>query len=92
VTLLLLFPLAGRAGRGATLVLAGVVLCALLALSVRRLHDRGKSPAWLALLLVPLVGPLWLGIELAFAAGTAGENRYGADPLASSGDYLTVKW
>ena len=87
--LLLLFVVE-RAGRTATLVLALAAWWALLALTVKRLHDRGKSPAWLALALVPLLGPIWLAIELGFLPGTRGENRYGADPLDPSRDYLEV--
>jgi uncharacterized membrane protein YhaH (DUF805 family) len=92
VAFAILYALLERLSRGATLALALAGLWALLALSIRRLHDRGKSPAWLLLALVPLVGPLWLAIELAFVPGTPGENRYGADPLAATGDYLEVRW
>jgi uncharacterized membrane protein YhaH (DUF805 family) len=63
---------------------------AFLALAVKRLHDRGKSGKWLLLALVPLLGAVWLAIELFFLPGTPGENRYGADPLASNADYLAV--
>ena len=92
VSFAILFALVERLSRGATVVLALAALWSLLALSIRRLHDRGKSPAWLLLALVPLVGPIWLAIELAFLPGTPGENRYGADPLAVTGDYLEVRW
>src|SRR5215470_14042960 len=81
---LLLFFVVERVGRTATLLLALAAWWALLALAVKRLHDRGKSPAWLLLALVPLLGPIWLAIELGFLPGTRGENRYGADPLAGS--------
>jgi uncharacterized membrane protein YhaH (DUF805 family) len=89
---LLLFSLVERAGRAATLVLALAAWWALLALTVKRLHDRGKSPAWLLVALVPLLGPVWLAIELGFFPGTHGENRYGADPRAASLDYLEVRF
>lgn len=56
---------------------------------VRRLHDR-ERPAWtLFALAVPVLGPLWLLVEL-LRKGTLGDNRFGEDPLADSGDYLTV--
>lgn len=38
-------------------------------LCVLRLRDRQRSGAWLALLLVPVLGPLWLVWELAFRRG-----------------------
>ena len=89
---LVLFFVLERAGRLATLLLALAAWWALLALAVKRLHDRGKSPAWLLLALVPLLGPIWLAIELGFLPGTRGENRYGADPLGGSLDYLEVRF
>jgi uncharacterized membrane protein YhaH (DUF805 family) len=92
VAFLLLVFVVERAGRGATLLLALAAWWLLLALAVKRLHDRGKSPAWLLLALLPLLGPVWLAIELGFLPGTRGENRYGADPLASARDYLEVRF
>ena len=57
----------------------------------KRLHDRGRSAWWLIVLLIPVLGPLWLAIELALRRGTPGENQYGADPLERHYDYLTVR-
>jgi uncharacterized membrane protein YhaH (DUF805 family) len=76
-------------GRGATLVLYPPLLWLLTVLCVQRLHDSGRSAAWLLVLLIPILGPLWLIVELAFRAGTPDENPYGRDPLARA-DYLTV--
>ena len=53
------------------------------ALYSKRLHDRGKSVKWMFLFLVPVIGWLWLLVELGFLRGTAGQNQYGADPLVS---------
>ena len=47
-----------------------------LAASVKRLHDRAKSGFWLLLGLVPIVGELWLFIELGFLPGTDLFNVY----------------
>lgn len=52
-----------------------------LAVLVKRLHDREKSPKWIFLTLLPILGAVWLLIELGFFKGTAGDNRYGSDPL-----------
>jgi len=76
-------------GRGATLILYPPLLWIIAVLCVRRLHDRGRSGAFLLVVLIPIVGALWLLIELAFRAGTPDENPYGRDPLARP-DYLTV--
>ena len=50
-------------------------------LSIKRLHDLDKSGWFSLLLLIPIVnffvGLVWMG----FFKGTAGENRFGADPL-----------
>jgi uncharacterized membrane protein YhaH (DUF805 family) len=50
-----------------------------LALSIRRLHDTGKSARWILLLLIPLVGVIWLLI-LFCTKGQSEQNRYGANP------------
>jgi uncharacterized membrane protein YhaH (DUF805 family) len=63
---------------------------ALVALSAKRLHDVGRSAAWLALVVVPVVGPLVLALKLFFARGTSGENQYGDDPRLGR-DYLVVR-
>ena len=55
------------------------------------MHDRGRSPLWLLAAAVPVLGPLWLFIELGLLSGTPGENHYGPDPLTLDTDYLTVK-
>lgn len=51
-----------------------------LAASVKRAHDRDHSGFWLLVGLIPVVGPLWVGIELGRLAGSPGDNRFGAPP------------
>jgi uncharacterized membrane protein YhaH (DUF805 family) len=53
-----------------------------LALYTKRWHDRGKSGWWSLILIIPIIGALWMLIELGFLRGTDGPNDYGADPLA----------
>lgn len=50
-----------------------------IAVSVRRLHDVGKSGLWLLLMFIPLFGWLYL-LFLYVQPGTTGPNAYGADP------------
>lgn len=50
-----------------------------LALSVRRLHDIGKSGWMLLIVLIPLIGGIWL-IVLMAKEGEAAENKYGINP------------
>ena len=55
------------------------VLVPSLAVSVRRLHDTGKS-GWLFLLvLIPIVGPIILLVFFVLE-GNSGVNQYGPDP------------
>lgn len=62
----------------AELLVLGTVLPSL-AVSVRRLHDIGKSGWWLLFGIIPLVGPITLFI-FHLREGDDGENAYGSDP------------
>lgn len=55
------------------------VLVPSLAVSVRRLHDVGKSGWFLLIALIPLVGGIWL-LVLDCTEGKRGLNEYGPDP------------
>jgi len=50
-----------------------------LAVSVRRLHDIGKSGWMILISLIPLIGTIWILI-LIIRDGTPGENEYGPNP------------
>lgn len=52
-----------------------------LAVTVRRLHDTGKSGVWYCVVFIPLAGPIWLIILLA-TEGERNVNMYGEDPKA----------
>ncbi|HEV7716634.1 MAG TPA: DUF805 domain-containing protein [Steroidobacteraceae bacterium] len=78
-------------GRGATWLLYPPFFWAAAALAVKRLHDRALTAWRLALLIIPVIGPLWLFVSLGLRAGTKGENQYGEDPQLVDADYLTVK-
>ena len=51
-----------------------------LALQIKRWHDRDKSGWWFLISFIPLLGPLWVFIEVGCLRGTEGPNRFGADP------------
>lgn len=51
-----------------------------LLISIKRCHDRDRSGWFMLAMLIPLVGPLWVLIELGFLRGTVGANRFGPDP------------
>jgi uncharacterized membrane protein YhaH (DUF805 family) len=66
-------PLAATVWAALALALIGV-------LSVARLHDRGRSGWWLATIVVPVAGALWLAWELALRRGASHANAWGDDP------------
>jgi len=50
-----------------------------LAVTVRRLHDIGKSGWMILISLIPIIGGIWLLI-LTVTDGEPGENQYGPNP------------
>ncbi|MBV9859476.1 MAG: DUF805 domain-containing protein [Alphaproteobacteria bacterium] len=52
-----------------------------LAVAVKRCHDRDRSGWFILVGLIPIVGGIWLLIELGFLRGTVGANRFGPDPV-----------
>ena len=59
---------------------AALTLLAIGTLAVARLHDRSRSGWWLATVLVPVAGALWLAWELALRRGSPNANPYGPGP------------
>jgi uncharacterized membrane protein YhaH (DUF805 family) len=72
--------LSGSGESLASLVVTLIVLLPSLAIGVRRLHDIDKSGWFLLLWFIPLIGWVVL-IVWACRPGTAGPNRFGADPF-----------
>ena len=69
-------------------VLGGLVFCWIgLAATVKRWHDRDKSAWWILMGAVPMIGPLWVLIELGFLPGTPGGNRFGPTPGSPIGSW-----
>jgi uncharacterized membrane protein YhaH (DUF805 family) len=60
-----------------------VIAVASLATTVKRLHDRGKSGWFYLISLIPLIGAIWLLIEVGFLEGQPGDNQYGAPASGS---------
>jgi uncharacterized membrane protein YhaH (DUF805 family) len=50
-----------------------------IAVSVRRLHDTGRSGWWLLIGLIPLIGAIVL-LVFVIQDGKPGQNQYGANP------------
>ncbi len=56
-----------------------------LAVSVRRLHDIGKSGWMILVALIPLIGLVWL-LVLYCMDSTPGKNKYGSNPKEGPAD------
>ena len=65
------------------LIYALAVLIPGIAVSVRRLHDIGKSGWWILIGLVPLVGPIIL-LVFAVMDSQPGDNEFGPNPKAAA--------
>jgi uncharacterized membrane protein YhaH (DUF805 family) len=52
-----------------------------LAIQVKRCHDRDRSGWFLLISLIPIVGAVWLFVELGCLRGSVGDNRFGPDPV-----------
>jgi uncharacterized membrane protein YhaH (DUF805 family) len=52
-----------------------------LAVYTKRWHDRNKSGWWSLILFVPIIGSIWMLVELGFLRGTDGTNTFGPDPI-----------
>lgn len=69
-------------GYAVTSIFTLALLLPSLGVTVRRLHDTGRSGFWVFLGLVPVVGGIILIVWEA-TAGTPGPNQYGPDPKAA---------
>jgi uncharacterized membrane protein YhaH (DUF805 family) len=64
------------------IVLFLLLLWPSICLYAKRWHDRDKSGWWSLIGLIPIIGGLWMLIELGFLRGTDGPNRFGPDTIA----------
>jgi len=82
--------LADEAASGGALVLLAIAWLLSMATScilcIKRSHDRDKSGWFVLVAFIPIVGALWLLVELGFLQGTPGPNRFGPDPLSATPD------
>ena len=65
-----------------------IILWPLLAMQVKRWHDRNKSGWWFLIGIIPILGPIWALIETGFLTGTEGTNRFGDNPLKQNKNKL----
>jgi uncharacterized membrane protein YhaH (DUF805 family) len=60
-----------------------VILLPSIAVTVRRLHDTGRSAWWLLLVFIPLIGVLVMLVFMLLGSED-GDNQYGAKPVAAN--------
>ena len=67
---------------GSVILMALVVpfIWTVIALQCKRWHDRDKSGWHYFISWIPLIGGIWVFVELGCLRGTEGQNRYGEDP------------
>lgn len=58
-------------------IVALVLLVASLGIHIKRFHDRGKSGWWVLIFLIPVIGFIWMIVELGLLEGDYGPNEYG---------------
>jgi len=75
---------AGMDGNLPSRIFAIVSVWSILAVSAKRLHDKGMSGFWAIVGFIPLFGQLWALVSLGFGKGTAGPNAYGDATTAPS--------
>jgi uncharacterized membrane protein YhaH (DUF805 family) len=80
-----------KLGFGLFYILYGLgVFIPALAVTVRRLHDVGKSGWMILITLIPIIGAVWL-LVLMMTDGNPGENQYGPNVKDSQEDYAKTE-
>lgn len=54
------------------------------AIHTKRYHDLNKKGTFCLIIFVPVIGGIWIIIELGFMVGTIGLNRFGDDPIENN--------
>ncbi len=80
------------AGKVSAVVLIIPFLWCLSAVSVKRYHDMGKTGRNLLLVLIPVIGPVWVFLQLISKKGMRGSNRYGESPNIELINYAAVSF
>ncbi len=81
---LLFYVVRSEVSRMFAIFIAILSIWPLLALYVKRWHDRDRSAWWFLTILIPFVNlgfMVWIIVEAYFLKGTDGTNRFGDDPL-----------
>ena len=74
---------------GPVLILQIAIFYLWLAACAKRYHDLDKSGWWVLVSFIPIVGPIWILIELGLKKGTRGYNSYGLPQEQGGADEQT---
>ena len=86
-------PLVAGVTHGIPWVLVILTVWSLLAATVKRCHDRGRTGALVLVALIPVIGWLWLLVDLFVLPGSKGKNRYGRAPHGPAADEASaIRW
>jgi len=58
-------------------VIAIILFIGGLSLHIKRFHDRGKSGWWVLVFLIPVIGFIWMIVEMGILEGDSDANEYG---------------
>jgi uncharacterized membrane protein YhaH (DUF805 family) len=72
--------IAGVRAETTELLVNALLLWPVMALAVKRWHDRDKPGWWALVVFVPVIGWIWALIANGFLRGTRGPNRFGDKP------------
>lgn len=78
-----LLDIAGIDESRAAWIVDGLLVYPALAVSAKRWQDRNRSPLWVLVVLIPVIGWAWAVLDNGFVRGTSGANTFGPQPLDS---------
>jgi uncharacterized membrane protein YhaH (DUF805 family) len=76
-----LLAIAGIDESGATLIVDVLLVYPALAVSAKRWQDRNRSPLWVLVVLIPVIGWVWAVLDNGFVRGNPGPNAFGPRPV-----------
>jgi uncharacterized membrane protein YhaH (DUF805 family) len=79
VILSIVSPIVGDKYGAISLLYMLAVLVPAIGVSIRRMHDIGKSGWWIFISLIPIAGPIW-ALVLVCTDSNPGQNMYGPNP------------
>ena len=76
----------GKSQRVFSTIASFLILWPILAVNVKRCHDRNRGWSFALVPLIPILGTLWYFVDIGLFPGSKGINRFGPNPLDPSND------